>query len=155
MMSAGRALIGGSHGQMHRTPFAFEIHVHNNGGGRARKVLTVCADSHKQRRAFIRTLQNALVTRAEVERMRHRLAPDMVRAVHSQMGRKRRDAVTEKITDTMGATTAAASSRGGAPLGGVPMYAGQAASGAKLRTKSTGSTGTKSGSSGEGGPLAS
>jgi hypothetical protein len=146
MMSAGRALIGGSHGQMHRTPFAFEIHVHSSGsGGKGKKVLTVCADSHKQRRSFIRTLQNALVTRAEVERMRHRLAPDIVRAVHSQMGRKRRSAVTVKITDTMGATAATASR---ASLG-VPMYSGQVATGARLRTKSAGSSGTKSSSSGE------
>jgi hypothetical protein len=55
LLSAGRGT--------HRTAFAFEIHVHD---GSNVKVLTVCCDTHKDRRMFIRTIQNALVTRDEV-----------------------------------------------------------------------------------------
>jgi|AntAceMinimDraft_5_1070358.scaffolds.fasta_scaffold92121_3 hypothetical protein len=130
MVSAGRALIGAP--RQHKTPFAFEIHVQRARGGKA-KVLTMCTDSHQQRRAFIRTLQNALVTRAEVDRMRHRLAPDAVRAVHSRMGQKRRDAVTIKITDTM-----ATGSGGAAAIVslGVPLFPGRRSSGSQPRLKS-------------------
>jgi hypothetical protein len=54
-------------GKSHRTAFAFEIHVQQHGGAVVpTQILTICCDSHKERRQFIRTLQNALVTKAEV-----------------------------------------------------------------------------------------
>ena len=98
----------------HRTAFAFEIHSHdfaNNGGGLGGsnggsgsngRVLTVCCDSHKGRRAFIRTLQNALVTRAEVERMRNQyVTDDAVRERHRRMGQKRLGNLTLRITESL------------------------------------------------------
>mmetsp|Transcript_15133 Transcript_15133/g.17997 ORF Transcript_15133/g.17997 Transcript_15133/m.17997 type:complete len:425 (-) Transcript_15133:127-1401(-) len=82
----------------HRTAFAFEIHVHDAS---TVKVLTICCDTHKDRRSFIRTIQNALVTRDEVNRMRDQfLTPDAVRDLHSRLGQQRRDFLTHKIVDS-------------------------------------------------------
>jgi len=94
----------------HRTAFAFEIHV-QQGGSTPTQILTVCSDSHKERRQFIRTLQNALVTKAEVTRMRDQfLTPDAVREVHSRMGQRRRGDLTQRITDSFPAPFLSSSS---------------------------------------------
>lgn len=73
-------------------------------------MLTVCCDSHKDRRAFIRTLQNALVTRAEVTRMRNKYVTDeAVRERHRLLGQKRLGDLTTKITDSFPAPFLASS----------------------------------------------
>lgn len=95
------------------TVWAFELHVHH---GRKTKVITIACDRSKDRKHFIETIKRALLTKAEVQRMREQfLAPDVVRELHRRMKHTQLTYTTRRIIQSFPAPFLASRSTGRKP----------------------------------------